>query len=98
MYKVKNGLAPSIVDELFKQKSASHSLRNSEFDIPTFNTINYGKHPIRYQGPHIWSKLGNELKGSSNIESFKNNSREKDLTSLLNNNNTNNSCCNLCNS
>jgi len=46
MYKVKYGLAPSIVDELFKQKSASHSLRNSEFDIPTFNTINYGKHPI----------------------------------------------------
>ena len=40
MYKVKYGLAPSIVDELFKQKSTSYSLRNSDFDIPTFNTIN----------------------------------------------------------
>ena len=57
MYKVKYGLAPSIVNELFKQKSTSHSLRNSDFDIPTFNTINYGKHSLRYQGPHIWSKL-----------------------------------------
>ena len=44
MFKVKYGLAPSIVDELFKQKSTSYSPRNSEFDIPSFNTINYGKH------------------------------------------------------
>ena len=56
---------------------------------------NYGKHSLRYQGPHIWSKLDVKLKGSSNIESFKTNIRKKDLTSLLNNNN---SCCNLCNS
>ena len=95
MYKVKYGLAPSIVNELFKRKSTSYSLRNSDFDIPTFNTINYGKHSLRYQGPHIWSKLDIKLKGSSNIESFKKNIRKKDLTSLLNNNN---SCCNLCNS
>ena len=47
MYKVKYGLAPSIVDELFKQKSTSYSLRNSNFDIPTFNTINYEKHSLR---------------------------------------------------
>ena len=77
MYKVKYGLVPSIADELFKQKRASYSLRNSDFDIPTFYTINYGKHSIRYQGPHIWSILNNKLKGSSNIESFKKNSRKK---------------------
>ena len=95
MYKVKYGLAPSIVNELFKQKSTSHSLRNSDFDIPTFNTINYGKYSLRYQGPHIWSQLDIKLKDTSNIESFKKNIRKKDLMSLLNNNN---SCCNLCNS
>lgn len=94
MYKVKYGLAPSIVNELFKRKSTSYSLRNSDFDIPTFNTINYGKHSLRYQGPHMWSKLDIKLKGSSNIESFKKNIRKKDQMSLLNNN----SCCNLCNS
>ena len=47
MYKVKHGLAPSIVNELFKRKSTSYSLRNSDLDIPTFNTTNYGKHKIR---------------------------------------------------
>ena len=71
MYKAKYGLVPSIVDELFKQKSSSYSLRNSDFDIPTFITINYRKHSLRYQGPQIWSKLDNQLKDSSNIESFR---------------------------
>ena len=46
---VKYGLAPGIVNELFKRKSTSYSLRNSDFDIPTFNTINCGKHSLRYQ-------------------------------------------------
>ena len=64
MYEEKYGLAPSIVDEVFKQKSTSYSLRNTDFDIPIFNSINYGKHSLRYQGPHIWSQLDNELKGS----------------------------------
>ena len=87
MYKVKYGLAPSIVDERFKRKSTSYSLRNSDFEIPTFNTINYGKHSLRYQGPHIWTKLRRIIncKGSSNIESFQKNIRKKDVTSLLSN-------------
>ena len=80
MYKVKYGLAPSIVDELFKQKSTSYSLRNNDFDIPTW--------------PYIWSKLDNKLKDSSNIEFFKKNIRKKDLTSLLNNNNSCCNLCN----
>ena len=74
MYKVKYGLAPSIVDKIFKQKRSSYSLRNSDFDIPTFNTTNYGKHSLRYQGLHIWSP---------NIESFKNNIRKKDPTTTI---------------
>ena len=64
MYEVKYGLAPSIVYEVFKQKSTSYSLRNTDFDTPIFNSMNYGKHSLRYQGPHIWSKLDNKLKGS----------------------------------
>ena len=57
MYKVKYGLALSSVNELFKRKSTSYSQRNRDFGIPTFNTINYGKHSLRYQGSHMWSKL-----------------------------------------
>ena len=39
MYKEKYGLAPSIVNELFKRKSTSYSLRNSDFDIPTLTLL-----------------------------------------------------------
>ena len=78
MYKVKYGLAPSIIHDLFMQKSTSYSLKNCDFDIPTFNNLNYGKHSLRYQGPYIWSKLYSQLKGSPNIDSFKNNIRKKD--------------------
>ena len=77
MYKVKYGLALSIVDELFKPKSTSYSLRNSDFDIPTLNIINYGKHSLRHQGPYLWSKLDDKLKNSSNIEFFTKDIRKK---------------------
>ena len=48
MFKVKYGLPPSIVNELFNQNNTSYSLRNSDFDLPTFNTINFEKHFVRY--------------------------------------------------
>ena len=54
MYKVKNGLlASSSVSELFQIKHSGYSLRNSDFNIPRFSTIRYGKHSLRYQGPLI---------------------------------------------
>ena len=70
-------MASHRANELFKRKGTSYSLRNSDFDIPTFNTINYGKDSLKYQGPHIWSKLDIKLKGSSNIESFNKNIKKK---------------------
>ena len=39
MYKVKYGLAPSIVNEPLKRKSTTYSLRNSDFDIPTLTLL-----------------------------------------------------------
>ena len=55
MYKVKCGLAPSIVRTNYLSRKAL--VIPSDFDIPTFNIINYGQHSLRYQGPYIWSKL-----------------------------------------
>ena len=65
-YNADNGLAntylPSYISEIFTRKDASYNLRNNDFEIPRFNTIRYGKHTLRYQGPYIWSKLGNVLR------------------------------------
>jgi hypothetical protein len=52
MFKIKNNLAPSYIQNLFcTNKTRSYNLRNSDFRIPRFNTVKYGKHSIRYLGP-----------------------------------------------
>ena len=56
-----------LTNYLSRKALTSYSLRNSDFDIPTFNTINYGKHSLRYQEPHIWSKLHDKLKDILNL-------------------------------
>ena len=48
MYKVKNSLAPEHISETFYKQFKSCNLRGSDFSIPKFNTVNYGKHSIRY--------------------------------------------------
>ena len=57
MYKVKNGLTPSSLAEIFRFKTKAYNLRNSDFEIPRFETIRYGKNSIRYLGPYVWAKL-----------------------------------------
>ena len=75
MYKVKNDLVPSYISEIFTQKGTRYNLRNSDFGIPRFNTIRYGKHTLRFQGPYIWSKLQNSMRELPSLSIFKTNIR-----------------------
>ena len=52
MYKVKNSLAPEHICNMFFQQDKHYNLR-SDFPVPRYNTVKYGKHSIRYLGPHI---------------------------------------------
>ena len=45
--------------EIFRFKNKAYNLRNSDFEIPRFETISFGKHSIRYLGPYIWWKRSN---------------------------------------
>ena len=56
MYKVKHGFAPDCVSDLFVRTGSTHSPRNSDFVLPRFRSIRYGKHSIKYLGPFLWSK------------------------------------------
>ena len=62
MYKVRNDLVPSYISEMFTRKGTRYNLRNSDFEIPRFNTIRYGKHTLRCQRPYIWFKLENSMR------------------------------------
>lgn len=48
MCKVKNNLVPSYISEIFTRKRTRYNLRNSDFEIPRFDTIHYGRHTLRY--------------------------------------------------
>ena len=53
MYKVKNGLAPPYIADLFVVNSSQYHLRNSDLTKPRFRTVAYGKHSLTYLGPVI---------------------------------------------
>ena len=93
MYKVKNGLAPDYIGELFNFVNKGYSLRNADFDIPRYLTVRYGKHSIRYLGPYLWSRLSSTDRQRPSLDNFRRNIRKKDLTSFIEGTCTN---CNLC--
>ena len=86
MYKVKHGMVPSFISDIFSVKSSKYSLRNRNFDIPRFNSAFYGKHSLRYLGPHLWSKLSNKVKEIGNLQSFKSKIRCLNLNDFINDN------------
>ena len=70
MYKVKHGLVPDCASELFVRISSTHTLKNSDFVLPRFETIRYGKHIVRYLGPFLWSKLADKQRDSPSLPDF----------------------------
>ena len=52
MYKVKNSLAPEHLCKIFFQQDKHYNLR-SDFPVPSYNTVKYGRHSIICLGPHI---------------------------------------------
>ena len=54
MFKVKHSLIPVNISDLFDLKSTQYDLRNSDLELPRFET---GRNSIKYMGPLIWSKL-----------------------------------------
>ena len=57
MYKVKSGLTPPYITDLFVVTSSQYHVRNSDFTIPSFRTI-------AYLGPVVWSKLDRSIRSS----------------------------------
>ena len=71
IYKVKHKLLPSYVVDIFEENETRYQLRNeNDFNIPRFQSVRYGKHSLRYQGPYLWSKLSRAEKYSCNWNFF----------------------------
>ena len=55
MFKVKHSLVPVNIYDLFNLKNTQYNLRNSAFQLPSFETVRFGRNSIKYMGPLIWS-------------------------------------------
>ena len=90
MYNMKHSMAPSYLCDLFSLSNKKYNSRNSDFNLPSFRTVRFGKHSIRYLGPNLWAKLSKKTRESSSLAIFKRKIREMDITILES------SGCNLC--
>ena len=76
MFKVKHSLVPVNISNLFNLKNTQYNLRNSDFELPRFETVRFGRNAIKYMGPLIWSKLPRHLRMVETLNSFKRNIRK----------------------
>ena len=71
MYKVKHKLCPYYLCDFFSNNPSTYNLRQSDFTMPRFNSVKYGKHSIRYLGPKVWSKLSKGIREATSLSTFK---------------------------
>ena len=71
VYKVLNDLAPPIKSSFFDKQISPYNMRdNNKLVQPFFNTIQYGRRSIRYQGPSLWNVLPSHAKCSVSFADF----------------------------
>ena len=73
IYKVKNGIVPEIMKDIFKMQNPSYNLRSScsEFRRENIKTVYYGLQSVRYIGPKMWELVPNTIKYSNSLSKFK---------------------------
>ena len=76
-------ICPQHISDLFTSKNTRFNLRNADISIPRFNTVNYGRHSLRYLGGRIWSKLDAGVKSSATLEIFKAKIRKVSIDYLM---------------
>ena len=71
MYKVKNNLGPSILENIFALNTNNRAgLRSSsEFLHPRVNTVHFGKDSLQYFGSVIWNIVPSDIKNSVSLSS-----------------------------
>ena len=71
------------ITNIFKPRDSCYNLRNSDFLLPRFNTVSFGKHSLQYLGPTLWSELDKNNKTCKSLSEFRNRIQNKGMTSLI---------------
>ena len=71
IFKLKNGLAPEIMKEIFEIQNPAYHFRSQASHFKrNVKTIHYGIHSARYLGPKIWDMVPNNTKNCSSLNKF----------------------------
>ena len=84
MFKVKHSLVPANISDLFILKNTQYNLWNSDFELPRFETVRFGRNSIKYMGPLISWELPRHLRMIETPNLFKRNIRKDELSTLVN--------------
>ena len=72
MYKVKNNISPSFMNEIFRDNKNPHNLRhNPEFEGSNVHSVYNGTETIAYRGPITWAMVPVEIRSSKTLAIFK---------------------------
>ena len=72
MFKIKNNLSPTLMNDIFPQYDPVYNLRNNRCWInPYVRTVYYGTETISYRGLKIWEILPLSLRNINSLEKFK---------------------------
>ena len=72
MYKTRNGLNPSFMQEIFCDNTTYYNLRNgNEFFQPRVRSVNNGTESVRFKGPQLWQMLPQTIRNSQSLCQFK---------------------------
>jgi len=72
IFKVKLGIAPTIIAELFSSRNNHYSLRNpSDFDRIAIKSVRFGENSLSYFGPLIWDQVPMKFKLFDSLNEFK---------------------------
>ena len=68
MFKVKHILVPVNISDLFNLKNTQYNLRNSDFELPRFETVRFGRNSIKYYGTSQLVEVAKTPKNDRNSE------------------------------
>ena len=72
MYKTRNDLNPSFMQEIFCENITHYNLRNNnEFIQPRVRSVNNGSESVRFKGPQLWQTLPPTIRNSESLYQFK---------------------------
>ena len=72
MYKVKNGIAPLIMNHVFEVTDSHYNLRNNKtWTTHNVRTVHNGTETPCFRGPKIWEILPSSIKNAQSLNEFK---------------------------